>query len=180
MKFKKNIIADMLTSEKSVSINSSTTSGLDSSSSSSLKMVAKLKALPVALLSVGLLLSAIGTYVNYSTKLDKNRQEISYLSDLAKNSEKMAKNTFLIQQGDTEGFKELTDVKEKVSKLLIVLKNGGKNKEEDSEVDPIPEIFSKNLSHVLSFTWMVPVGAALSILISLFMLSVMYPLLSLK
>lgn len=151
MKFKKNIIADMLTSEKSVSINSSTTSGLDSSSSSSsLKMVAKLKALPVALLSVGLLLSAIGTYVNYSTKLDKNRQEISYLSDLAKNSEKMAKNTFLIQQSDAEGFKELIDVKDKVSKLLTVLKNGGKNKEEDSIIDPIPENFAKNLTDIIN------------------------------
>lgn len=150
MKFKKNIIADMLTSEKSVSINSSTTSGLDSSSSSSLKMVAKLKALPVALLSVGLLLSAIGTYVNYSTKLDKNRQEISYLSDLAKNSEKMAKNTFLIQQSDAEGFKELIDVKDKVSKLLTVLKNGGKNKEEDSIIDPIPEKFAKNLTDIIN------------------------------
>jgi len=149
MKFKKNIIADMLTSEKSVSINSSTTSGMDTTSSS-LKVIAKLKSVPVALLSVGLLLSAVGTYINYSTKLDKNRQEISYLSDLAKNSEKMAKNTFLIQQGDTEGFKELTDVKEKVSKLLIVLKNGGKNKEEDSEVDPIPEIFSKNLTDIIN------------------------------
>lgn len=149
MKFKKNIIADMLTSEKSVSINSSTTSGMDTTSSS-LKVIAKLKSVPVALLSVGLLLSAVGTYINYSTKLDKNRQEISYLSDLAKNSEKMAKNTFLIQQGDTEGFKELTDVKEKVSKLLIVLKNGGKNKEEDLEVDPIPEIFSKNLTDIIN------------------------------
>lgn len=148
MKFKKNIIADMLTSEKSVSINSSTTSGLDSSSSS--KMVAKLKALPVALLSIGLLLSAIGTYVNYSTKLDKNRQEISYLSDLAKNSEKMAKNTFLIQQSDAEGFKELIDVKDKVSKLLTVLKNGGKNKEEDSIIDPIPENFAKNLTDIIN------------------------------
>lgn len=151
MKFKRNIIADMLTSEKSVSINSSTTSGLDSSSSSSsLKVIAKLKALPVAVLSFGLLLSAIGIYINYSTKLDSNRQEIYYLSDLAKNSEKMAKNTFLIQQGDAEGFKELTEVKEKVSKLLTVLKNGGKNKEEDSEIAPIPETFSKNLTDIIN------------------------------
>lgn len=145
MKSKKNIITEMLNSEKSVSLGTETSNGLETGS---LKIIAKVKALPVALLSVTFLLSAVGTYVNYSNKLDKNRQEISYLADLAKNSEKIAKNTFLIKQGDPEGFNELKDVKEKVSKLLVVLTSGGKINEEDSEINSIPTDFQSSIASI--------------------------------
>lgn len=147
MKFKKNIITEMLNAEKSVSLGTDTSTGLDNSTGS-LKIIAKVKALPVALLSVGFLLSAVGTYVNYSNKLDKNRQEISYLADLSKNSEKIAKNTFLIKQGDSEGFNELKDVKNKVSKLLKVLTSGGKINEEDSEINSIPLDFESAIGSI--------------------------------
>lgn len=147
MKFKKNIITEMLNADKSVSLGTDTSTGLDNSTGS-LKIIAKVKALPVALLSVGFLLSAVGTYVNYSNKLDKNRQEISYLADLSKNSEKIAKNTFLIKQGDSEGFNELKDVKDKVSKLLKVLTSGGKINEEDSEINSIPLDFESAIGSI--------------------------------
>lgn len=142
MKFKKNIITEMLNSEKSVSLGTETSSGLETGS---LKIIAKVKALPIALLSITFLLSAVGTYVNYSNKLDRNRQEISYLADLSKNSEKIAKNTFLIKQGDPEGFNELKSVKDKVSQLLIVLTSGGKVNPEDSEINSIPKDFQSSI-----------------------------------
>lgn len=149
MKFKKNIITEMLNNEKSVSLGTDTSTGLDNGTGS-LKIIAKVKALPVALLSVTFLLSAVGTYVNYSNKLDKNRQEISYLADLSKNSEKIAKNTFLIKQGDSEGFKELKEVKDKVGKLLVVLTSGGKVNEEDSEINSIPSGFQSQINSINS------------------------------
>lgn len=149
MKLKKNIITEMLNNEKSVSLGNDTSTGLDNGTGS-LKIIAKVKALPVALLSVTFLLSAVGTYVSYSNKLDKNRQEISYLADLSKNSEKIAKNTFLIKQGDAEGFKELKDVKDKVSKLLVVLTSGGKVNEEDSEINSIPTDFQSAMNSINS------------------------------
>lgn len=146
MKFKKNIITDMLNEEKSISLGSDTTS-LDTGSGS-LKIIAKVKALPVAILSVTFLFAAIGAYVNYSNQLDKNRQEISYLADLSKNSEKIAKNTFLIKQGEEEGFKELKDVKNKVTKLLEVLTFGGKVNEEDSIINSIPKDFESAIASI--------------------------------
>lgn len=147
MKFKKNIITEMLNAEKSISLGNDTSTGLDNNTGS-LKIIAKVKALPVALLSVAFLLSAVGTYVSYSNKLDKSRQEISYLSDLSKNSEKIAKNTFLITQGDPEGFAELKNVKEKVNKLLNVIKLGGKINDDDTEIDPIPLSFESEMNTV--------------------------------
>lgn len=147
MKFKKNVITEMLNAEKSISLGTDTSTGLDNETSS-LKIIAKVKALPVALLSVGLLLSAVGTYVNYSNRLDTNRQEISYLADLAKNSEKISKNTFLIKKGDPEGFSELKDAKNKVSKLLNVITVGGKINEDDSEINSIPTDFDSNMKEI--------------------------------
>lgn len=147
MKLKKNIITEILNEDKSVSSGTDTSTGLENSAGS-LKIIAKVKALPIALLSFGFLLLAVGTYVNYSNKLDKNRQEISYLADLSKNSEKIAKNTFLIKQGDSDGFNELRDVKEKVSKLLKVLTFGGKINQEDSEINIIPLDFESQINGI--------------------------------
>lgn len=151
MKYQKNIITRMLDSEKSVSLGTDTSTGLDNGTGS-LKIIAKVKSLPVALLSIAFLLSAVGTYVSYSNKLDKNRQEVSYLADLSKNSEKIAKNTFLIKQGDPEGFNELKEVKDKVSKLLNVLTVGGKINEDDSEINSIPLDF-ENAMNIINKEW---------------------------
>lgn len=147
MKFKKNIITEMLNAEKSISLGNDTSTGLDNNTGS-LKIIAKVKALPIGLLSVALLLSAVGTYVNYSNKLDKSRQEISYLADLSKNSEKIAKNTFLITQGDSEGFAELKSVQEKVNKLLNVITFGGKINDDDTEIEAIPLSFQNEINSV--------------------------------
>ena len=146
MKFKKNIIAEMLTRDKSVSLSTDTSSSVDSIGS--LKIIAKVKSLPVAIVSIGFLLAAIGTYVNYSNRLDKNRQEISYITELSKNSEKIAKNTFLIQKGEADGFKELTDVKQKVTALLNVIKNGGALGDEDAQINPISTDFESKLTDI--------------------------------
>lgn len=137
----------MLSAEKSLSLGSDTSTGLGNENSS-LKMIAKLPSFPIFITAFILLFSAVGVYVNYSNKLDRNRQEISYLADLAKNSEKIAKNTFLIKQGNAEGFKELTDVKEQVSKLLPVLTKGGRVNKEDSVINSIPIGFQPVMSKI--------------------------------
>lgn len=115
-----------------------------------LQWISKIKVLPLGVISFAAFLGSIVTYVNYSIELDKNRQEVSYMADLAQLSERIEKNAFAVKNGQGGAFAEMENSKNNIDKLLSVLQNGGKVKGADTEISAIEDRFSTQLNVVVS------------------------------
>lgn len=110
--------------------------------------VTKVKILPVGTIAFLTLLTAIGFYVNYTTNLDKNRQEVAHLADLRQLSERVEKNGILIKNADENSFNELNNSKDRIEKILQVLQNGGKINSQNTIIDPIDSIYNEKFIKV--------------------------------
>ena len=110
--------------------------------------ISRIKVLPIGILSLISLLGAIATYVNYSNELDKNRQKTAYISDLRQLSERIEKNALLVRSADSKAFDDLNSSKNTIDQLLQVLKVGGKIKETDTSIEPMPRQFSEQFNKV--------------------------------
>ena len=110
--------------------------------------ISRIKVLPIGILSLISLLGAIATYVNYSNELDKNRQKTAYISDLRQLSERIEKNALLVRSADSKAFDDLNSSKNTIDQLLQVLKVGGKIKETDTLIEPMPRQFSEQFNKV--------------------------------
>lgn len=86
----------------------------------------KLGMLPISIGATVSMLASAGLYVNYSVKLDENRQKSTYLAELAQLAEKIEKNSLLVLTADAESFKGLDESQARVEAILGVLEKGGK------------------------------------------------------
>lgn len=139
-------LSEILLNENSVSMVQSNALKTDNSS---LRFLAKIKATPVAIASIFIFIFGLSTYINYSNSMDKHRQEISYLETLAKNSEKIAKYTYVVKSGDLNVFKSLKDLKEENDKLLNIIKSGG-DLDNNIKIDPIKSNYDGDLTILLN------------------------------
>lgn len=110
--------------------------------------ISRIKVLPVGILSLLSLLGAIATYANYSNQLDKNRQKTAYISDLRQLSERIEKSALLVRSADSKAFDDLNASKNTIDQLLQVLKEGGKIKDSDTIIEPMPAQFSSQFNKV--------------------------------
>lgn len=147
-KFNNNSDSLNTTNDKSeLKINMNTNSLVEKGN---LQWISKIKVLPLGVISFAAFLGSIVTYVNYSIELDKNRQEVSYMADLAQLSERIEKNAFAVKNGQSGAFAEMENSKNNIDKLLSVLQNGGKVKSADTEIPAIEDRFSTQLNIVVS------------------------------
>lgn len=142
-KKKKKVLVDLITRTTNSNINTGAFSEKVNSG-----WVTKIKVLPVGIISFAALLTAIGFYINYTVELDKNRQEVAHIADLRQLSERVEKNSNLIKTADREAFNELADSKIKIEKIMKVLNDGGKIEPQNTEIDPINEIYRDKFTEV--------------------------------
>lgn len=110
--------------------------------------ITKIRVIPVGLIAFATLTGAIATYVNYTQSLDKNRQEVAHIAELRQLSEKVEKSSNLVKTADKFAFSELELSKDKIDKILKVLKNGGKIEEQNTSIDPMDSMFDSKFLEV--------------------------------
>ncbi len=91
-----------------------------------------------------------GTYFsfNYSIELDKNRQKLQYISELKQYTERIEKNSILIQNIDIQNFNELEKLRNSIDSILNVLNNGGALRSGDTFIDSLRGMSQNNLQKV--------------------------------
>jgi len=108
----------------------------------------KFKVLPLALISGGLLFGSIGSYVFYSSDIEKTKQTIQHIEALNINADALAKNSIDIRNTDFNSFDDLVGVATKLESLLKVLKDGGVVSDLDTKINPVDTSSASKLKEI--------------------------------
>ncbi len=97
------------------------------------------KLLSLYLASLVFFIGGAYTYYTYSVNTAQVRQQLTYVSDIKRLTEKVEKNAYLAQGAKKSAFSELSESKNSIDSILNVLNMGGKVQELDTEVKPVSE-----------------------------------------
>lgn len=111
-------------------------------------MLAKIGLVPLGVAATISLVCSMALYVNYSVKLDENRQKTSYLAELNQLSERIEKSALLAPTADANAFTVLDNSKLKIEQILNVLRDGGSLSAGDARIDPMVGDNAKRLESV--------------------------------
>lgn len=130
------------------SITASTTSGVLSGNKIKYNWINKLKILPLSLISGGLLLGSIGSYIFYSSGSNQVKQTIQYIESLKSNTDSLEKNSLAIRSTQFSSFDTLNSTATKLEALLTVLQNGGRISSNDTVINPIDSVLLTSLKGI--------------------------------
>lgn len=111
-------------------------------------ILAKIGLLPLGIAATVSLVCSMSLYINYSVKLDENRQKSSYLSELNQLAERVEKSALLAPTADANSFKILDSSKDRIEKLLNILKEGGSLDSADAKIKPMDGKSAEQLDKV--------------------------------